>query len=422
MPRTTPLKRRMIEDFKSSENKDDFFEKEEAHFLSTPEKKRLFTEGDLADHMTPEALDVDHSKDVPTVELVKEKRKRFRRPSFGRPSLGFLSKRSTPDLRKLRKTPSSKRARSNSSTDAPEGEPKRGLPFTPFSDRRSSTQRAGTDRRLSKRSNRVSISDSDVRPSIECGGQLDADDPDHFQRLKDSDNSKVDSSKKTPRAKPELRAPLMNIKSISKPMMPLFSNPRRETLAVNKEQVVTIDAYRPRRETLAVSRDSPAIIPLKPRRENFSFEKKGEPILESFKPKRDSLLIHKKIQPQREKVQCVKKQIYSDIDNVDSCVKSATEPQKDLSQKVNKESGPWHRHRRQLDQAIHRRRPDQAIERRQHEEVIEFKSFGKSSIAPLSPMKTPQDPFHHARRMSTGSIANNALSKIRPWVSLIHLE
>eukprot|EP00794_Sanderia_malayensis_P005245 gene5245-5909_t len=307
----TPLKRRMSNDQESSQDSH--------RFLSTPEKKKLFTEGDLADLATPDALD-----DNMPHEQAKEKRKRFRRPSFGRPSFGFLSKRSTPDLRKLSKTAfgssSKQRTRSSSSDELPGSngeESKRRFSFTPFSERRKNQpQRALTERRSSKRSNKVSTSDSNVRLSGSESRRNNNDGDGGCQLTK---NAGENQSQKTKH--PELRAPLMpNIKSIGKPTTPGLATMRRETIAgQNKEQIITIDAYRPRRETLAVHRQPPAIVPLKPRRQNL-FSPIGEPVLESFKPKRDSLLVHRKVQPKLESVQCVKKQIYSDTDeNMPPC-------------------------------------------------------------------------------------------------------
>ncbi len=367
--------------------------------MSTPEKKRLFTEGDLADNMSPDSVDAEQNNDAPSYELTKEKRKRFRRPSFGRPSFGFLSKRSTPDLRKLRKTPSSsssKRTRSNSSTELPDTEEhKRRFSFTPFTDRRNNPQRAMTERRASKKSNKISTSDSDVRSSDDGSGPKSSD-----AEMKPIPCVKDQTETAGRKAKPELRAPLMNIKSISKPMVPGLLNVRRETLAVKKEEIITIDAYRPRRETLAVHREQPAIVPLKPRRDNL-FLNKGEPVLESFKPKRDSLLLHKKVQPKKESIHCVKKQIYSDSENIDPCDRAPSEPSKNKTVSAREQKQPLTQNQRGAVWSQ------------------EFSTFGKSSIDQEVKKNdvTHTEPFHHARRMSTGSIAKTALTQLRTWVS-----
>ena len=96
--------------------------------------------------------------------------------------------------------------------------------------------------------------------------------------------------------KPTLRAPLLDIKTISRPNTPFDPlKARQETLSVSRE--LSVEAYKPRRETLQIN------TPLMPFRPKVSLEGIGtgllkrEPVLEAFRPRRSSILIDKKSQP-----------------------------------------------------------------------------------------------------------------------------
>ena len=393
------------------------FEQEDGMFLSTPEKKRLFTEGDLAEHLTPDSRNSGRMtcENGQVFEITKEK-KRFRRPSFSRPSFGFFSKRSTPDLRKLRKTPvpateSSKRMRSNSATECADTDPKRRFSFTPFLDRKNNQQRAMTEKHASKKPNRVSISSENEKMFESKASEFGKVNFGHF--LCDSSESR--NTNEMPvikgRPRPMLRAPLINIKSAGKSLIPPSLNPRRETLALHKEQDFNIEAFRPRRETLAIQSHTPTIIPFKPRREKLVTEK-GQPILESFKPKRDSLLIHKKAQPQFELMKSVKKDVYNDFENSSTICQSKQDMRKTKTENFertafNKEQ---HDHKQLFSREV--------------DSPVKFTSFGKGVID--NDEDTSQDTKGgyqlHGRRMSTGSIMRSGLTQMKSWVSECEID
>ena len=290
----------------------------------------------------------------------------------------------------------SKRARSSSSTAVPDEDPKRRFSFTPFAERRNNPQRALTERKPSRKSNKVISYDNELcTDSASSSVELKRRDSlvsDNFQCSGRKTDRPVKDDK-MPKPKPELRAPLMNIK-MTKPMLSGISNPRRESLALNKEQVVTIDAYRPRRETLAIHREQPTAVPFKPRREHFTFEK-GEPVLESFRPKRDSILIHKKMQPEKDVIRCVEKQVYSDCENIEPNDTSTHVESSRKLRHINPLLKSSQQHARDVDWSL------------------EFKSFGKASGDFDDNNKTSKSSPFHIRRMSTGSIA-----RLRPLVSI----
>lgn len=401
----TPMLKRSRE--KLDDVTDEPFEKEDGMFLSTPEKKRLFMEGDLAEHFTPDSRNSGRMtcENGQVFEIMKEK-KRFRRPSFSRPSFGFFSKRSTPDLNKLRKTPvpvneSSKRTRSNSATECAETDPKRRFSFTPFLDRKNNPQRAMTEKHASKKSNKVRTSSENKKmPEF---GKVNLG---HFH----CDSSESRNTNEVPvikeRPKPMLRAPLINIKSVGKSLIPPSLNPRRETLALHKEQDFNIEAFRPRRETLAIQSHTPTIIPFKPRREKFETEK-GQPVLESFKPKRDSLLIHKKAQPQFELMKSVKKDIYNDSDGPSTICQSKQSARNTQTENYERTSfnKEQHNHKKPFGREV--------------DSPVKFTSFGKGILDNDEEMSRDTKGGHqlHGRRMSTGSIMRSGLTQMKSWVS-----
>ena len=398
------------------------FDKHDDMFLSTPEKRRLFAEGELAEHNTPDPLDFDSEQasndNVHRFDTIPEKRRRFRRPSFSRPSFGFFSKRSTPDLRKLSTTPSiptnstNKRSRSNSAND--DNDPKRRFSFTPFLDRKFN-QRPATERRPSKRSNKVS---SKIVKNMNFEAKDSLESNDKQGELFQLSNMTIQSGKKPEarmsRLKPELRAPLMKIQSNGngKSLLPSSMSIRRETLALHKEQRNTIDAFRPRRETLGIHRDNqPAIIPFKPRREHFDYEK-GQPILESFKPKRDSLLIHKKCQPQIEQMKSVTKDVYEDSEFTSNGQRFAEQK----AVKIEKENHAVKK------SSLHR--PDRQLRLvdRDVNSPIKFTTFGKTNIEVNQQFELMEKNKSHVRRMSTGSIRRSEWTPLKTYVSIVVLN
>ncbi|XP_065071251.1 uncharacterized protein LOC135695948 isoform X2 [Rhopilema esculentum] len=414
---TPSLKRKPEEDIS---NLSEDFDREDGAFLSTPEKRRLFTEGELAEHRTPnnrqEPSEQMDSANAHVFDTIPEKRKRFRRPSFSRPSFGFFSKRSTPDLRKLQKPPSeptsnssnNKRARSSSATNCDESDPKRRFSFTPFLDRKFNQQRSATEKKPPKKANKVSTYSKTVNkiqfePKDVDGGAIE-----HSQCSKEfNDNSKtIDNTKKDNRPKPELRAPLMNIRSTGKPPVRDSLNIRRETLALHKEQKLNIDVFRPRRETLSIQRAQPSILPLKPRRENFDLEK-GQPVLESFKPKRDSLIIHRKTQPQFEQIKSVQKDVYDDNEDNSLFQDEVSKSQKSIC--IGKENLGFE------ERCSHKEKRSFKIVDRDIDSPVKFTSFGKKQLEEenTASKELRRNEFH-SRRMSTGSIMRPGWAQSKP--------
>ena len=389
-------------------------------FLSTPEKRRLFTEGELADHKTPDDNDLEveqsSAENIHRFDTIPEKRKRFRRPSFSRPSFGFFSKRSTPDLRKMSNTPSAatnnacKRTRSTSANSSEDADAKRRFSFTPFLDRKFSQHRSATERKAPKRTEKVTVSSKIVKSM-----KFDSKDitNEHFEHSQTYD-LKIPREKKLEvkpsRGRPELRAPLMNIQSNRGCLMPNSMNIRRETLALHKEQRSNIDAFRPRRETLAIHNDNqPTIVPFKPRKEHFDYEK-GQPILESFKPKRDSLLIHKKGKPQLEQFKCVAKDIYEESQTIPNCQKF---PQKEF--KGDKEN-------QDIKRLPCRRGNQVRLMNRDVNSPIKFTTFGKTNLEVNRQFETLDRNPWHSRRMSTGSIRRPEWTELKTYVSIISIR
>lgn len=408
----TPLgSKRKIEGTGSNCSRD--VDKEDCIFLSTPEKRRLFTEGELADHMTPDPSQSDaNSNDiVHKFDTIPEKRKRFRRPSFSRPSFGFFAKRSTPDLRKLTNTPSgptskssSKRARSSSANENDDADTKRRFSFTPFCDRKFKEQRAATERRASKRSNKVCTS-SKIPKNIDFESKDDNNVRSELFQCSTA-NSVKNMETKTNRIKPELRAPLMKIQSHGKCFLPQSMNIRRETLALHKEDSNSINAFRPRRETLATHRDhQPTIVPIKTRKGNFDYER-GKPVLESFKPKRDSLLIHKKCQPYIEQVKCVAKDVYEDSE-CNSSYNKVSEKKEVLNENMEKMKVSCERDKkmRLIDGDVN--------------SPVKFSSFGKKNVEMAGQLGSRKEKNRsHVRRMSTGAIRRSAWTQLKTYVSV----
>lgn len=396
------------------DNLNEDVDKHDGLFLSTPEKRRLFTEGELADHKTPEGdtrtFEPTSNDNTHKFDTVPEKRRRFRRPSFSRPSFGFFTKRSTPDLRKLANTPSKtgnssgKRTRSNSANENDDKDVKRRFSFTPFLERKFNQQRNANERRSTKRSNKVSTSSK-----IENNGSYEFKDSNDMEMFKCSKTLADNVNKveiKPNRARPEVRAPLMKIQSNGKALLPSSLNIRRETLALHKEQKNDIDAFRPRRETLAIHRDNqPKIVPFKPRKEYFDYEK-GQPILESFKPKRDSLLIHKKCQPQLEHMKRVAKDVYDDLEYNSSCHKiggrKEIQNEKENIDEMRKVS---------VDRKI--RLIDTDVK-----SPVKFTTFGKKNIELNEKLNSLEESKSDVRRMSTGSIGRIDWTKLRTFVSI----
>ena len=419
---TPTLKRKPEEDIS---NLSEDFDREDGAFLSTPEKRRLFTEGELAEHRTPnnrqEPFEQMDSANAHVFDTIPEKRKRFRRPSFSRPSFGFFSKRSTPDLRKLQKPPSepasnsnnNKRARSSSATNCDESDPKRRFSFTPFLDRKFNQQRSATEKKPPKKANKVSthpkaVNKIQFEPKDVDGGAME-----HSQcsKVLNGSSKTVDNTNKDNRPKPELRAPLMNIRSTGKPLVRDSLNIRRETLALHKEQKLNIDSFRPRRETLSIQRAQPSILPLKPRRENFDLEK-GQPVLESFKPKRDSLIIHRKTQPQFEQIKSVQKDVYDDNEDNSFFQTEVSNSQKSVC--IGKENLGFE------ERCSHKKKRSFKIVDRDIDSPVKFTSFGKKQLEEEnSASKELQRNDFHLRRMSTGSIIRPGWAQSKPLVSLM---
>ena len=400
----------------SNSNSGSDFDKHDGMFLSTPEKRRLFTEGDLADHKTPDGKDMEFEQppcdNIQKPDTIPEKRKRFRRPSFTRPSFGFFSKRSSPDLRKVPNTSSTsassacKRTRSNSASSAVnvDSDGKRRFSFTPFLDRKFSQHKSATERKAPKKPNKVGTS-SKVVKNIKFDSKDDNEQSKHCQLYDKIPNGK-NSEMKANRLKPELRAPLMKIQSNGRPLMPNSTNIRRETLALHREQKSNIDAFRPRRETLAIHKDSqPTIVPFKPRKEHFDCER-GQPILESFKPKRDSLLIHKKCQPAFEQMKCVAKEIYEEPEVISNDQK--------LSHKELEGDKENHEVRKV---SVKKREKKSRFIDREVNSPIKFTSFGKANMEVNQQFELLNRSQLHVRRMSTGSIRRSDWTELRKYVS-----
>ena len=390
-------------------------------FLSTPEKRRLFTEGELADHKTPDRNGVENEEpshdSVHKFDIVPEKRKRFRRPSFSRPSFGFFSKRSSPDLRKMSNTPSAqtnnacKRTRSTSVNDNEDADARRRFSFTPFLDRKFNQHRSATERKVPKRLSKNNTHSKVVKnmkfeSKDNCNEKIE---PSQLFDVKIPIGKKIEA--KTNRIKPELRAPLMKIQSNGTALIPNSMNIRRETLALHKEQRSNIDAFRPRRETLAIHNDNlPAIIPFKPRKEHIDCER-GLPILESFKPKRDSLLIHRKCQPKLEQIKCVTKDIYEESEFISNCQKLS---QKDV--KRGKENLDVKK--LSFDRGSHQER----LVDREVNSPIKFTTFGKANIQVNQRFEPLDRNPWHIRRMSTGSIRRSEWTELKTYVSITILQ